>query len=309
MSQTNADRLLNRITALHKSLQLDAGGHVSSMERDLMLNYLRELYEIYASGKVVPPAPKASKESVTAAVTPPKPITPAEPPVTAQPRASFAPPASVVAPPSVSVPPMPPPPTSDSMLREPTHHQEAPVDEYDDLPIPPAPAMPRVPQVPVPPPPAPAMAAHVAHVQPNTASARAPKYSSSPQAASPSLSESLSRRSEPSTSTAPRPSAAESSEELEPLFEDGGANSRFGRMPLNDLSRALSINNRILFTRDLFGGDNELLTDTLQQLNACRDLPEAKPLICSLARRFEWPAETKLETAREFIELVRRRYV
>ncbi|MEM9837435.1 MAG: hypothetical protein AAF828_13080, partial [Bacteroidota bacterium] len=57
MSQSSADRLISRINALHKSLQLDAGGKLSAMERDLMLGYLRELYELYAN----PVAPAASK--------------------------------------------------------------------------------------------------------------------------------------------------------------------------------------------------------------------------------------------------------
>ena len=97
--------------------------------------------------------------------------------------------------------------------------------------------------------------------------------------------------------------------ELEALLEDQGTTSRFGRQPISDLTRCLSINNRILFTRDLFGGDNDLLNTTMQQLNAAGDMREARPLVSSLARRFSWPDEGKQESAKEFIELIRRRYV
>lgn len=261
-----------------------------------MLTYLRELYEIYASGKVAPPAPKASKEEV--APVPAEPVrqeVSAEPPAGTAYRAASTPPASAVAPPSVSVPPDPPPPAPDAAFSKPARPVDPPVDEYGDLPIPPAPEVRRGPS---PAAPAPAMASQPASTHHNPA-----------PAAAPTLSESLSRRSEPARPEAPRYPKTESDGELSVLFEDAGATSRFGRMPLNDLTRALSINNRILFTRDLCGGDNELLSDTLQQLNSCRDMPEAKPLISSLARRFDWTAEGKLETAREFVELVRRRYV
>ena len=135
MPQTNADRLLNRITALHKSLQLDEGGHVSKMERDLMLNYLREFYEIYASGTIAPPAAKASPETI---VETPKPsAAPPPPPTPAAPPEPAGPPASVVAPPAVSVPPTPPRPASDSSFSQPAETAPA---EYRAPEPPPAPA-------------------------------------------------------------------------------------------------------------------------------------------------------------------------
>jgi len=68
MPQSPSDRLINRITALHRSLQLDEGGKLSTMERDLMLGYLRELYEIYAThqeGKPYTPPPGRSAKTHT----------------------------------------------------------------------------------------------------------------------------------------------------------------------------------------------------------------------------------------------------
>lgn len=84
--------------------------------------------------------------------------------------------------------------------------------------------------------------------------------------------------------------------------------SPFGRQPVSDLTRALTINNRVLFSKDLFGDDNELLNTTLRTLNSSGSIAAAQPVMASLARRFEWAEESKKETAREFIELVRRRY-
>lgn len=220
MAHSTADRLLNRITALHKSLQLDEGGQLSTMERDLMLGYLRELYEIYAtypSGQAYVPPPVTAQ---TAAVPPP--------------AAAAPPPAAPVVPPPApaAAPPSPPP----------------------------------APTVPAPePPPAP-------------------------------------------VSSPPSPPPSEPAPEFAELFADSAATGRFGRQPLDDLQQALTINNRILFSRNLFGDDNELLTTSLQTLNSVGSFTAARPLLESIARRFAWDAEEKQETAKEFIELVRRRY-
>jgi len=92
------------------------------------------------------------------------------------------------------------------------------------------------------------------------------------------------------------------------LFVEDPHGNPFGRQPLKDLTKSLTINNRALFTRDLFGGDNELLNTTLRTLNTSGSEAAAQPVLESLARRFEWTEEDKKETAREFIELVRRRY-
>jgi hypothetical protein len=214
MPQSSSDRLISRINALHKSLQLDAGGKLSAMERDLMLGYLRELYELYAMHREAPATP-----TPTPAPTPPPP-----PP-----------------PPVVVVPePTPPPPP------------------------PPAPVVVEVPKpAPPPPPPAPAPI--------------------------PIISRSL-------------------SPVLKELFGEDDLASPFGRQHIADLTRALTINNRVLFSKDLFGDDNDLLNTTLRTLNSSGSIAAAQPVMESLARRFEWGEESKKETAREFIELVRRRY-
>lgn len=223
MPSSSADRLISRITALHKSLQLDEGGKISAMERDLMLGYLRELYELYAHGA----------EQRRAA--PPKAV-PAPPP----------PPAPAPAPPKVVAPP--------------------PVVEAPR----PAPVPPPAPKPVPPPPPAPVV--------------------------------------ETPRPVPPTPTPAPASGNLKELFTEDASASPFGRQPLADLTKALTINNRVLFSRDLFGGDNDLLNTTLRTLNSSGAMVAAQPVLESLARRFDWLDEAKSETAREFIELVRRRY-
>lgn len=222
MPSPSADRLISRITALHKSLQLDDGGKISAMERDLMLGYLRELYELYAHG------------GEQQRVAPPKPVPAPSPP----PAPAPAPPKAVAPKPPVAEVPRPVPPPK---------------------PTPPPPPVAEKPR-PVPPPPPPA------------------------------------------------PTPAPVSGDLKELFAEDATASPFGRQPLADLTKALTINNRVLFSRDLFGGDNDLLNTTLRTLNSSGAITAAQPVLESLARRFDWPEEAKKETAREFIELVRRRY-
>jgi len=58
----------------------------------------------------------------------------------------------------------------------------------------------------------------------------------------------------------------------------------------------------------LFGGDNDLLNTSVRALNGAGSFAAARPQLESMARRFEWSREERAETAKEFIELVRRRY-
>jgi hypothetical protein len=228
MPHSQANRLLNRINALHKSLQLDEGGSLSTMERDLMLGYLRELYEYYlnAAGQpATPPAPTPVPKPA-----PPKPVQAAPPP----------PPAPAPAPPKPKPAPTPPPAPVENKPKE-------------EVPPPPKPA-------PAPPPP-------------------------------------------PATPTA--------SKEIAALFSQGGGShlaARLGSQSLDDLTKALSINSRLLYSKELFGDDNDLLNTTLRTLNSSGSLEAARPVLESLAKRFDWTLEERKETAMDFIELIRRRY-
>ena len=73
MAQTQADKLLNRITALHRSLRLeDADDTPSALERDLMLGYLRDLYAIYTDLDVEERTPKTATTPTMAPPDPPR---------------------------------------------------------------------------------------------------------------------------------------------------------------------------------------------------------------------------------------------
>ena len=144
---------------------------------------------------------------------------------------------------------------------------------------------PPVPSVPVPPPPAPTFTAHTARVEPVVSDRPAPNP--------------------------PQPTPAPNlSPEVQDLFEEkdqSGIAGRMMRQRVTDLNRALSINNRVLFANKLFDG-NDGLNDALKTLNLRGSFANAKPLLIDLAQQHDWTREDRQETAREFIDLVRRRY-
>ncbi len=249
MSQSKADRLISRITALHHSLQLDKDeSGPSRLERDLMLGYLREVYDLYLN------VGNATAEQQVKQDTPtPEPPTAPTPPPAPKPEPAKTP-----------TPPPPPPPTPAPPAPEPTF-------------------VPEVPAAPVPPPPAPAYTAHTAKIDPEyTRPAPNP-----PQ-------------------PAPRPNA---SPEVEALFkenENAGLSRRI-QQKVSDLTRALSINNRVLFSNKLFASNDEL-NAALKELNLKGSFANARPQLVDLAQLHHWADEDRQETAREFIDLVRRRY-
>ena len=265
MAQTQADKLLNRITALHRSLRLeDADDTPSALERDLMLGYLRDLYAIYSDLDLEDRKPQAATAPTMAPPDPPR---------------------EVPKPPTVPEP-TPPQPTS------PEPRPEVPAPKPEPSTPPPAPESPtpargpEVPNAPVPPPPAPPVAEHTAKIDPEYQDQPAPNP---PQPAS-----------EPNMSP-----------DVEALFEDpegiSGVNNMLVRQRVTDLNRALSINNRVLFANKLFNGNDEL-NEALKSLNLKGSMANAKPMLADLAQQHRWTKEDREETAREFIDLVRRRY-
>lgn len=83
---------------------------------------------------------------------------------------------------------------------------------------------------------------------------------------------------------------------------------KLSERPVQDLTKALAINDRLLYMNELFGKDLNALNDALSKLNQFGNMNEAQGLIVQMAQRYDWAAEEKEETARDFIRLVRRKY-
>lgn len=243
MSFSQAEILLGKIIALHKSMRLDDEA-VSTIERDLMLDHLRKLYDIYLNISVE----KGKKPATGAAAgSPPPPEAVSRPPVP-------PPPAPAPPPPPVVIPPPPPVVT-----------------------VPPRPA------APPPPPPVP---------QPRPAAQ--PAAAPAPPAAT------------------TRPTGVFSiPSSLSPLFEYRPSREladKLGEQRVEDLSRALTINERQLYAHELFGKDHQGMLEIIGKLNQMRELDDALQLLVSLANRYNWVEEERMDIAKDFIRLVRRKF-
>ncbi len=229
MSFSQAEILLGKIIALHKGMRLDDES-VSTIERDLMLDHLRKLYDIYLDISV-------EKGKKIAAAAPP-------------------PPPEVVNRPPVPPPPPPAPPVV----------------------VPPAPPVVNIPPRPTTPPPPPAPQ---------------PRPAAQPTAT-------------------PRPAGIFSiPTPLAPLFEYRPSREladKLGDQRVEDLSRALTINERQLYAHELFGKDHQGMLEVIGKLNQMRELDDALQLLVSLANRYNWVEEERMDIAKDFIRLVRRKF-
>ncbi len=84
------------------------------------------------------------------------------------------------------------------------------------------------------------------------------------------------------------------------------ANSKrsYSAPPVTDLKKAMGINDRFFFQRELFGGNAELMHQTLEQLNQMQGITEAQNFLLA---NFNWDPEN--EALLSFMELVERRYL
>jgi hypothetical protein len=76
---------------------------------------------------------------------------------------------------------------------------------------------------------------------------------------------------------------------------------------IEGITGAISLNQRFLFTNNLFGGNIQAFTHALEELELCKDFSEAKELILKkYVTRYMWDI-TGAE-AEEFIDIVKRRF-
>lgn len=231
MGLQQAKILLEKINALYKSMSLDEGD-IAGIERDLMLSYLRQLYEQFRMPDNSPAPPQRE-------TAPQREQSPAPPP-RRQPEPEAAPPARAEA--TAYTPP-------------------------------PAPAPARPPQ----------QAEH-----------RPAQY----------------RSHEPTPAPEQRPTSVKDSN-LRSLFEHQAArelSEKLGESRIGDLTKSMTINDRLLFANTLFNGDSRTMMSTLEQLNNFQSMDQARPMLEDMARQYNWTEEDNADTARSFIKLVRRRY-
>lgn len=99
---------------------------------------------------------------------------------------------------------------------------------------------------------------------------------------------------------------------MEPLFAvKTGAElaDKLGEQPVKDLTRALSINDRLLYMNELFGKDLEAMNESLKLLNKLESFDSGRSFLVTLAGQYHWLEEERIDIARDFIRLIKRRYL
>ncbi len=97
---------------------------------------------------------------------------------------------------------------------------------------------------------------------------------------------------------------------LDKLATNSNSSGRLGdqlkKSRIESIPGALTLNDKIRFTKNLFDGNSETFNAAIQLLDAQKSMLEAKDLITQYASRYEWNMEDK--NALDFYEFVERRY-
>ncbi|MEN0049449.1 MAG: hypothetical protein AAF806_20485 [Bacteroidota bacterium] len=252
MNLDKASILLEKINALHKGMQAD--GKISEIEKDLMMSYVRQLYEEYMSipknAKVPIPRPEPT-------VVKEKPLAfeteiirkRAEPRVVEKPKETYKPPRIIEIPKEVKEEIQTPPPA----------YEASPRPAYQE-----------------------------------------PKPEPKPSYQAPKA------RPVPATST------AAVSKEIKALFKEKKAkelSEKLSASPIRDLTKAISLNDKLLFSNELFSGALVTFNEVTRTLNDMPSKADAENYLMELAKQHNWTEDEKQDSAKAFIKLVRRRFV
>ena len=278
MDLDRASILLKKINYLHDSMQSDAD-RIADIERDLMRQYVRDLYECYTTADTPDrPTPRPTErsnrslESNRLNKVPPRPIQ-------RQPEPA----------PQVSLP--------DPMPEAPAPKAEVEVAAAPSQPTPP-PSRPE-------PKPTPAVTPKPPQPQPPI-----PEKLPRPEPTVPEPTPEPEPKPHP---ILPKERAPRRDPAVEALFEQAPSlndlSSRLSNSRIDNLQRAFSINDRILAINELFKGRQQALEEAVNQLNGFRNFGEAETYLKQhVIPEQQWTDPRREEAARHFIKLVRRRY-
>jgi len=107
-------------------------------------------------------------------------------------------------------------------------------------------------------------------------------------------------------------SHASGNEILSKLFiinKGSDISEKLAMSPIADIGKSMGLNERMFTITELFSGDSHLFNKTIEDLNRFSSFEEAKSyLTIHLATHQKWDQESKWEKAHTFVKLVRRRY-
>ena len=127
------------------------------------------------------------------------------------------------------------------------------------------------------------------------------------------------RMAEPHLAPAPRPEPQLFAEEPAPApqpkrslndllgQEDNSLASKFQHGHIDDLSKAISLNDKFLYIKELFKGKGEDFGKAIQKLNMCENIDEAFQTIDMLKKYYSWDIDASAYLS--LCDLVRRKFV
>lgn len=91
----------------------------------------------------------------------------------------------------------------------------------------------------------------------------------------------------------------------------GELSQKLAESRIEDLNKAMGLNDKFLYINELFGGNSGRFKQAIDHFNTeCRDLDDAREYIeRELIQTFRWLTPLKTNLAKEFIKLLRRRYL
>ncbi len=260
--------LLDKINRLHQGF-LDSKGNVSTIEKNLMLDYLSTMYDAIVMADIVEKTPKAKVQ-----------------PIVSQPvqRQSVVPTPQPVQPVQRVVPaPQPVKPVIQKpVVQAPTNNPKPVVQKV-------APVVKQV--APTPPPVQP-----VKRVEPVRPVVNKKEETPKPEYQAP-------------VQKSKAPKANPAFEELFTFESAGELSEKLANKPIKSIKKAMGINEKYLISNELFGGDNAEFEATVKQLDKLENFAEARDLLeNNTLEKFGWLEPQKLKRAKEFIKLVQSRY-
>ncbi|MBO7491316.1 MAG: hypothetical protein J6T59_02630 [Bacteroidales bacterium] len=107
------------------------------------------------------------------------------------------------------------------------------------------------------------------------------------------------------------PKAAAPQRSLNDLFsekmEDRSVAGQFQQAKVTDLTKAISVNDKFTFIRELFNNKGEEFSSAIQKLNQCRDMDEAFNCLEEMKKTHFWDSTTTAYLS--LCDLIRRRYL
>lgn len=110
----------------------------------------------------------------------------------------------------------------------------------------------------------------------------------------------------------PQPTVIQKSQQrsLNDLFnerrEDHSISSQYQRAKVGDLTKAISINDKFIYIKELFHNRGEDFSASIKLLNECKNMEEAFDCLEQLKQKFFW--DSKSDAYLSFCDLLRRKY-